>query len=392
MSRAAATEIVRTLTEAGYVAYFAGGCVRDRLLGVEPKDYDVATNAHPEQVLHHFRGRLVGEAFGVVRVRLMDSDIEVATFRVEWGYTDGRRPDHVEYTDAEHDARRRDFTINGLFENPLTDEVIDYVGGRADLDARRVRAIGDPDARFGEDYLRMLRAVRFTARLGFELESQTAAAIPPLADKLGLISRERIGGEVQAMLCDEDPAKRHRAAVMMQQLHLDAPALNELHQDAALPTLQSLDAAATYPTALAAWMTDRGGNVARWRKALCLSNDHRDALAAVRKLVKAAPAWPDMTIAKRKRWLAHDLGAQALLLLHANPQTRALAAAMQADAAPLHAEGVAPPRLVTGDDLVAMGIASGPQIGVLLEAVYDEQLEGRLASRDEALRWARDQR
>src|SRR5690606_33461140 len=157
-----ATGIVRRLRDAGHVAYFAGGCVRDELLGLTPKDYDVATDAPPAIVRKLFHNtQAVGAAFGVVLVRIGTSQIEVATFRTDGKYEDGRRPESVQFTTAEEDAKRRDFTINGMFLDPLTGQVIDYVGGQTDLTAKVLRAIGKPDERFAEDHLRMLRAVRF---------------------------------------------------------------------------------------------------------------------------------------------------------------------------------------------------------------------------------------
>ena len=169
--RAAAVEVVRVLTQTGYVAYFAGGCVRDRLLGLEPADYDVATDARPEAVGRLFRrSQHVGESFGVMLVSIMGHSLQVATFRTEGVYSDGRHPDTVAFSDAIHDAQRRDFTVNGLFEDPLRGQIIDFVGGQADLKAGLVRAIGDPGARLREDRLRMLRAVRFAARFEFKIE------------------------------------------------------------------------------------------------------------------------------------------------------------------------------------------------------------------------------
>ena len=187
-ARLAAVQLIAQLRQRGHVAYLAGGCVRDALMGNTPKDYDVATDATPEQVQAIFpKSAAVGAAFGVVIVytsapKGQDRFVtEVATFRAEGAYSDGRRPDEVRFTNAEEDASRRDFTINGLFaepdleqpDNPRADRIIDNVGGRADLEAGMLRAIGDPGERFGEDYLRMLRAVRFAARLGFEIEPKT---------------------------------------------------------------------------------------------------------------------------------------------------------------------------------------------------------------------------
>ena len=177
-ARALATDIVRRLREAGFDAYFAGGCVRDRLMGHEPGDYDVATGARPDEVKQLFPGaHLVGEAFGVVLVRRDGHTVEVATFRIDGEYSDQRRPDSVVFTDARQDAFRRDFTVNGLFEDPLSGEIIDYVGGQADLKAKKIRAIGDPHARFAEDHLRMLRGIRFAARFNYEIDGETSEAI-----------------------------------------------------------------------------------------------------------------------------------------------------------------------------------------------------------------------
>src|SRR5688572_24859254 len=196
-----ALAVVQRLRGAGHVAYFAGGCVRDLLLGLEPKDYDVATDAPPDRVRELFkRTQAVGQAFGVILVRVGRSQVEVATFRAEGEYLDGRRPSEVRFTTAEEDARRRDFTINGLFLDPLTDQVIDYVGGQADLKAKVIRAIGNPDERLEEDHLRLLRAVRFAARFGFEIEPATDAAIRRHAGHLVRISPERVAEELRAML------------------------------------------------------------------------------------------------------------------------------------------------------------------------------------------------
>lgn len=202
-NREDALAVVRRLRDAGHVAYFAGGCVRDQLLGLEPKDYDVATDAPPERVRQLFSNtQAVGAAFGVILVRQRKSQIEVATFRTDGKYLDGRRPEGVVFTTAEEDAKRRDFTINGLFYDPIEDRVIDYVGGQADLRNKILRAIGNPEERFEEDHLRLLRAVRFAARFGLQIEPATAAAIARHAEHLKRISPERIADELRLMLGD----------------------------------------------------------------------------------------------------------------------------------------------------------------------------------------------
>lgn len=413
--RDAAVGIVRRLRAAGHAAYLAGGCVRDALLGLEPQDFDVATDARPEAVRALFRrSRYVGEAFGVVLVYERNHPFEVATFRTEWGYEDGRRPGGVEFTDAEHDARRRDFTVNGLFADPLDealrpvepgrDRVIDYVGGVKDLKARVLRAIGDPGERFREDYLRMLRAARFAARLDFQIDPATADAIRASAENLKKISRERIGQEVRLMLTGADPK---RAASLMQSLELDGPTLNEGHAAAPLKTLGALPASRGYALSLAAWMLDRAGasgsvdDAARfveaqakaklrgWRKALCLSNGDRDALGHVLGLLPRVRGWGGLGVAKRKRLLAEPGWSDAWALAGVLGPG-GLVRKVEVEAAPLLAEGVSPERLVTGDDLLGLGVPAGPRIGELLEAVYDAQLEGRVRSKVQGLGWVRE--
>lgn len=413
-ARGAAVRIIRELGRAGHTAYLAGGCVRDAQLGVEPKDYDVATEARPEVVRSVFkRSQYVGEAFGVVLVYINGHAIEVATFRSEWGYEDGRRPSGVEFTDAQHDAQRRDFTINGLFADPLGDDgepnadgkdrIIDFVGGRLDLQDRVLRAIGKPDERFAEDYLRMLRAARFAARLGFTIDPETAEAIRVSAKHLGKISRERIGQEVMLMLTGPMPAL---AAGLIQSLELDGTTFNEDHDDVALPTLGALPAGSSYALSLAAWMLDRHGAsgsldaaavfadeqawpvLRGWRKALCLSNDDRAGLADALSLLKRAHGWSALGVAKRKRLLARPGWAGALALIRA-VEPDGLFQVIEAQAQPLIAQGVEPKPWVTGDDLIGMGLKPGPGIGRLLDRVYDAQLDGRVSSRDEALAWAK---
>jgi poly(A) polymerase len=200
-ARALATDVVRQLRRAGHDAFFAGGCVRDMLLGREPSDYDVATSARPEAVARLFPETVaVGKAFGVVRVRLQGEEFDVATFRVEGPYSDGRRPDTVRFASAREDVLRRDFTINGLLYDPLEEEVLDWVGGEADLRVGLIRAIGDAAARFEEDRLRLLRAVRFAAQLGFRLERETRRALVRLAPEVASVSGERVREELKRLL------------------------------------------------------------------------------------------------------------------------------------------------------------------------------------------------
>ena len=210
-----ATTLAKTLTEAGHTAYFAGGCVRDKLLGLSPKDYDIATSATPAEVLKLFPGsNQVGAHFGVIIVKHEGHHIEIATFRTDGSYGDGRRPDSVTFSTPEEDAHRRDFTINGLFENPETGEVIDLVNGLPDLEAQVIRAIGTPSHRFQEDALRLLRAIRFSTTLGFPIEPLTLAAIKDNAHLLEKISPERIRDEFSKIITS--PNRRHGLELLVE--------------------------------------------------------------------------------------------------------------------------------------------------------------------------------
>lgn len=387
--RAAATEIAAALARRGFVAYFAGGCVRDRLLGLEPKDYDIATDARPEDVREVFpRARSVGEAFGVMLVRQGGQTVEVATFRTDGVYADGRRPESVSFSDAVHDASRRDFTINGLFEDPATGEIIDHVGGREDLEARRVRAIGDPEARLREDRLRMLRAVRFAARFEFSIEPETAETIRRSADALRGVSRERIGHEIRMMFVDPN---RPVAAWEMQYLGLDQAVLEEPTCLAAPRRLGRLPENAGVPTALAAWLLDRHGldpaapGIADdWAAALVLSGAER--LAFRRALVvhgTLVGEWNGLGVAAQKRLAAGPGFREAMQILQAGDTQRFVDVRRRVEA--LASTGLAPTPLIDGDDLVARGMTPGPVFQRILDGVYDAQLEGTVTTRETAL-------
>jgi len=416
--RAAALAIVRILRAAGHTAYFAGGCVRDELLGLSPTDYDVATDATPERICALFkRTNEVGAAFGVVLVTPTAAEgvpgpgggggggatVEVATFRADGPYSDRRRPDAVTFSDPRSDALRRDFTVNALFLDPLapgtaSEQVIDYVNGRDDLTRRIIRAVGDPEARLAEDHLRALRAVRLSARLGFAIDPPTAAAITSHAGDLSGVSRERIGDEVRRMM--SHPA-RVAAARMLESLRLDAPVLNEAHRTSTGSALALIggDAETGYPTSLAAWASDRGidvqtearPHVSRWRDALCLSNDEAEALSAVLDAVaRIEREWADLNVAGQKRLAGKHAGfrSAAALVKARNP---ALAAAVAARVAVLAgtASGLCPEPLVTGDDLIRIGLTPGPTFKRILDTVYDSQLEDGVRTASEALELAR---
>lgn len=387
--RDAATRIAGTLAGAGFTAYFAGGCVRDRELGIEPADYDVATDATPEQIAGVFpSARGVGEAFGVMLVRMGGRTIEVATFRSEGGYIDGRRPTEVRFTDAAEDAQRRDFTINGLFEDPATGEVIDYVGGRADIAARRLRAIGDPSARFREDRLRTLRAARFAARFALAVDPGTADAARQYAPDLAGVSRERVGQELRKMLAHPT---RAAGIALVERWLLDAPALLEPHSEGDLARVGALPPHASFGESLAAWRLDRlarasahhGGD---WTAALVLSNREAAELADTVDLVGWIRAsWAGARKSGRKRRAAGRTFAAAVAIRGAEDPSHA--AEVEACVEALRGEpgGLSPAPFVTGDDLIAAGLAAGPRFKDLLERAYDRQLEGEVRSREEAL-------
>lgn len=388
--RAAAIQIVDTLQRSGHVAYFAGGCVRDEIMGITPKDYDVATSAHPEEVASLFRRtQSVGEHFGVMLVLIKGITVEVATFRAEWGYSDNRRPDRVQFTDAEHDAQRRDFTINGLFMDPNDgDRVIDFVGGCDDIKAGIVRAIGNADDRLDEDHLRALRAVRFAARFSFAIEPRTVAAIRADASSLRGVSRERIGHEIRFMLADPG---RGDAARIIHELGLDAPVFNEPPQPDTTPKIVSqLPASMEVAASLAAWALDRAMSddetVVRWRKSLALSNRETGLFrATLRELADVRESWTLRSVSQRKRLAASTaFGGVMEITKIVDPS---LASTVQADLASLaaHAGGIAPEPFITGEELISAGLTPGPSFKGILEQVYDAQLEGKITDAQAAL-------
>src|SRR5438876_3851021 len=260
-----AVDVVRRLRESGHQALWAGGCVRDQLMGQMPKDYDVATDALPDRIREVFGKRRtlpIGAAFGVITVLGPKGagQIDVATFRRDAGYSDGRHPDAVSFSDAEHDAQRRDFTINGLFFDPLDDRVIDFVGGQDDLAQGVVRSIGDPLARIAEDKLRMLRAVRFAARFDFALEDQTLAAIKQQARELVIVSAERVAAELRMIFTNSNRARGLELLVETGLLEVVLPEIAPLLQsrDQWSRTIEVLRAlhAPTFSMALAALLRE----------------------------------------------------------------------------------------------------------------------------------------
>lgn len=396
-ARRDAVEIVRTLRDHGHTAYLAGGCVRDELLGLTPTDYDVATDAEPGRISSLFeRTSEVGAAFGVVLVHhSRGRTTEVATFRRDFAYLDKRRPERIEFASAEEDARRRDFTVNALFLDPLEPDadtrVIDYVGGLADLERRVIRAVGDPNERLEEDHLRALRAVRLSCRLGFEIDPATAEAIRRHTAELAGVSRERIGDEVRRMLTHRS---RATSAAWLQRLGLDVPVLCERGWVGELPVLGGLPDEAGFSLALAAWAIDRHGSMARtasrgWREALCLSNEERDGLERILETLHLLRGgWFGLSVSKQKRAVATASFGPARVLLGVIDGGVGGEVDRRIEELGLIGMGLWPEPLLDGDALIEMGMTPGPDFARILGGVYDAQLDGRVMDRAGAERMA----
>jgi poly(A) polymerase len=424
-SFASAASIVARLRNAGFETYLAGGCVRDRLLGRRAADYDVATAARPAQVTALFpRTVEVGAAFGVVRVVADDGEYEVATFRTEGPYLDGRHPSSVRFAGPRDDALRRDFTINGLFFDPVADAVLDFVGGGADLAARVVRAVGDPAVRFEEDRLRMLRAVRLAAELGFAIETATFDAIGRQAESVRTVSAERVRDELIRMVTGPDPG---RALALLRDTGLLAAVLPEIAAEIGVPQPEQFHpegdvfehtrlavAALRAPSpalAMATLLHDAGKpETLEYAPDRIRFNRHDERGAEIaeavlerlrfpRRDIDRATALvgrhmvfkdlPQMREAKRRRLFADELFAD-LLELHradceASHRDLSLYEWARAEAARIAATPPAAPPLASGHDILARGVPAGPRVGEILEAVEDARLEGRIHTRDEAL-------
>jgi tRNA nucleotidyltransferase/poly(A) polymerase len=389
----AAIDIVKELRSHGHEAYFVGGCVRDMVMKIEPADYDIATSALPEEVIRTFpRTETIGAQFGVVMVIKRGHPFEVATFRSDEAYIDGRHPTGVVFTNAQQDVLRRDFTINGLLFDPLTGEVIDYVNGRADIDAKIVRAIGDPHARFEEDKLRMLRAIRFGARLGYTIERKTWQAVCEMAPKIHQVSSERVREELTRILTEGQAAHGIR---MLKESGLRAQILPELawtdHIERSLEFV-SRGSPPDYAMGVLLHHTELD-EVQQIVERLKFSRAEMHHILA---LVENLPRFSEvrqMSTSKLKRFFRLDRFEDHLKLarIHAlaageEPIDHAYAARKRKE---WPDEQIWPPPLVTGNDLIAMGFSPGPQFKEILTRVEDEQLDGRLKTREEAMQFVR---
>jgi poly(A) polymerase len=428
--RELANRICAALVENGHEAYLVGGCVRDIVLGRAPVDYDVATGATPEEVVRIFpRSRTVGAQFGVVVVTDDRAQVEVATFRSDVGYSDGRHPDRVQYsTTAQDDVRRRDFTINALLLDPRTNQVLDFVGGREDLDAGIVRAIGNPEYRFREDKLRMIRAVRFAARFGYVIEPATLDAIKKLAPQITQVSAERIRDELTKLLTE---GAARRAFELLEETGLLPQVLPEIarmkgveqppqfHPEGDVWTHTLLMLAGLKPgsPATLAWgvlLHDVGkpptfkppsGPGGRIRfdehvevgtvmaieicRRLRFSNEDTDQIAA---LVRNHLRFKDVLQMKPstlKRFVRLDRFEEHLELhrldcssSHGHLENYQFVRRFLAET-PL--EEVRPARLLTGEDLKALGFRPGPAFKEILDALEEAQLNEKIRTREEAL-------
>jgi len=433
-SRELAEQICATLRGRGHQAYFVGGCVRDLVLGREPADYDVCTNARPEQVQEFFPHSIaVGAKFGVILVVEDDVRAEVATFRSDIGYSDGRHPDSVVYSNTpEEDVRRRDFTINGLLMDPATSEVLDFVGGRADLQARLLCAIGDPRLRFAEDKLRMLRAVRFAARFNFQIERETMAAAQDLAAQITQVSPERIRDELTKLLTEgaarlgfELLDETNLLAVVLPDIarmkRVEQPPQFHPEGDVWIHTRMMLEKLPPNCSPTLAWgvllhdvgkpstfapATGPGTRIrfdghdevgARMAESICralrFSNEEIEQIVA---LVANHMRFKDVTqmrpatlkrFVRLPRFEEHlELHRMDCLASHGSLDAYTFVQRFLLETPP---EKVYPPKLVTGDDLKGMGLVPGPRFREILLAVEEAQLEGRLNDRETALEFAR---
>ncbi len=456
-----ATEIVRTLRDRGHQAYFAGGCVRDLLLGREPADYDVATDATPRQVIGIFPQTFaVGEQFGVVRIPEPEpngatrtlagqtergkSAIEVATFRSDVGYSDGRHPDEVRFSkDPREDVQRRDFTINGMMLDPSSDEILDFVGGRDDLHAKIIRAIGDPKRRFTEDKLRMLRAVRFAARFDYQIDPATMAAIQKSAPEIRQVSSERARDELTKMLTEgrarrafelldaslllrevlpeiaamkgvEQPPQYHpegdvfvHTLLLLDKLHPDIPASASGTRSGSVSNtlawgalLHDVGKPATFRVAPDRIRFD--GHVAigvKMAAEICrrlrFSNSETDQiLALVENHMRFGQVqrMNQSTLKKFLRLPAFDehLELHRIDCLSSHGLLEAYDYARE-QLCSIPPEAIRPKPLVTGDDLIEVGYKPGPRFKEILSAIEDAQLEGRLTTRETAMKYVREE-
>ena len=400
-----ATQVVKRLSDAGYMALFAGGCVRDKLLSVEPKDYDVATSARPEEVRELFGRRrtiAVGQSFGVITILgPKPHQIEVATFRSDGAYTDGRRPDSVIYSSPEEDALRRDFTINGMFYDPLKSQLIDFVDGQRDLEARCIRAIGNAADRIEEDRLRMLRAARFAATYDFQIEPETLQAVQERAAKITSVSQERTTHELQRMLVHSNRAGALNLLRETLLLEHVLPCLQPLATDETawsrlMRIVESLNQP-TFPLVLSALFGSDGVDLKKQELAavgrkLKLSNDHRKSMQWIARSLPTLAKANELSYSEVQPLLVCEWTGDALGLLEAvtrENQTNPEALQFCREKLKLPSDTLNPAPLIGGQDLAEMGLTPGPAFAEHITRVRNAQLNGQITNRDEAIELVR---
>lgn len=396
-----ALTVVRRLRKAGFKALFAGGCVRDMLLDRRCTDYDVATDATPRQVKRLFSHvLLIGAKFGVAMVIHDKRKVEVTTFRSDVSYSDGRRPDSVRFTTAKQDARRRDFTINGMFYDPLCDEIIDYVQGRRDIQRGVIRTIGNADERFSEDYLRMLRAVRFAVRFAFAIDNATVSAIRKFAPKIVTISGERIFDELTKMLAAQTAPD---ALGQLYDLGLAPVVFGELFDNSsnwpdAMKRVSAVAGRKDFILTLGALLAELSAVsirkiVRRWGA----SNELSDGLCYLSKNLPLLSTASEMPLCDFKRMMAYGSNKKhfrRLIVLwrvqerlDTGKDTHTRRASRRANS--IEPDQVSPPPFATGLHLKRMNLKQGPRFGKILNTVYDAQLNEKLTTRKQALAMAR---
>ncbi len=425
--RSKATSVIATLCNNGFTAYFAGGCVRDRLMGVSPKDYDIATNATPSEIAKLFpRHRMVGAHFGVVLVKHDGMDFEVATFREDGSYGDGRRPDDVCFSTPEKDAQRRDFTINGLFENPVDDKVIDFVDGRQDIDARCIRAIGNPVKRFEEDYLRLLRAIRFAARFEFDIEPVTWAALCDHSAKVAAISMERIREELRQILIHPNRLRGFDLLVesgIMAQILPEILVLQGCEQP---PEFHPEGDVFVHTRIMLDMLPDDASETLVWAVLLhdiakpatqtfdddgrIRFNGHDKAGAEMAEKILRRLKSPNALIDSVAEMVSQHMNFMNVTKMKRSTLRRFMGRPTFDDEIELHRvdcgssngitenyqfalekqrefanEPVIPPPLISGKDLIQRGWKPGPEMGKLLTEFQNMQLDGALADRESAI-------
>ena len=394
MKRIYATEIVKRLRDKGFEAYFVGGCVRDMEMGFEPADYDISTSARPEEVMGLFpRTEPIGAQFGVVLVIHQGVPFEVATFRSDEAYVDGRRPSGVVFTSYEEDVQRRDFTINGLLFDPIEDRLIDHVRGRADIAAKIVRAIGDPVARFGEDKLRILRAIRFGARLGYTIEEKTWQAVCAIAPEIHQVSSERIRDELVRILIEGQAARGVR---MLSDAGLLWKILPEVLWSDELD--RALDLMSPDPKPDFAMGVLLSGTTEQQAAAvvsrLRFSNLERIHIVALVREKDTFTEIQQMSVAGQKRFFRIHRFDDHLelhrLLSEASGSNLTTYGFVQKRCETWSDDDLRPRPLISGEDLITLGLVPGPSFKRILNVVEDEQLEGILGDREAALRMVRE--